>query len=909
MSSPITSIQGLSSGIKWQDLVDQLIAVDTANELKPVTDAVTAKTATMNAWTSYGTAVSSLQASIKSLTDGTAFGQLAVSTPNSPTTSRTLLTATTSATATPGTYGVQVLSTAAAQQLSGNIVADPTTAAGISGQFVVGGQVVTLASGDSLNAIRDKVNALNAGGTPTHVSASVLQTGGSASRLVLTSDTGGAAGIDLRDVRASSGAPSVLTQLGFIDGKTSNVGSDGTTRSAAFASQSQKVVAMLLGVSVFPEPATITVNGRTISVDLQNQSLASIASMINTQQPNTASVETVTDGGNTSYRLKIAGSVGATSDAGSQPILDVLGLSRGTTGLVKQQVSTSNALLDGGGATASGASTLLGLNVAGSSGAQLGDTFTIAGTQADGVTPVSFTETVDGSKTIDDMLADLSTAFSSTGRHVTAAIVGGKIQLTDDAGGDSGLSFSMSANNESSAADAVNGANLSFGASAIDSVGRQRQLAQGSDARVVVNGVTVTRTSNTISDAITGVTLNLQNAEAGTTIPVTVSRDASRAVSTIQTFASAYNALQTFVASSTAAGGPLAFNVSVRSSFNTIKNTLLAGVVGLPSGSAYNNTALVGVALDKSGKLAIDTAALTKALSTNSDAVKALFQTNGITTSSDVSYFGSSAKTAPGAYDMVVTRAATVPTASSTAANFVFNGGGASNSITIGDSNSGKTGTLALVNGDTPDTVATKLNALFQAQGIRLSASNASGNLTIKSPDYGSTPSFTIGYASDGATDIGAQLGIAAGRVQNGLDVQGSYKSGAVTYAATGLGQLLTGGADTPVDGLITRYTGVTDSATSHIDFSVGVAGLASRIADSVSRTDGTVAQQTESLQSSIASLTSRETSIQARLDARKAALLAQYTAMETALSKIAAQGTWLTQQINAMNGVKSSDS
>jgi flagellar hook-associated protein 2 len=900
MSSPITSIQGLSSGIKWQDLVDQLIAVDTTTQLTPVTDQSTAKTATMNAWTSYGTAVSTVLTTVKGLADGTAFGAVGVTAPNSSLTSRTLLTATATTTATPGTYDVQVLSIAAAQKLSGNIVTDATAAVGLSGQFIVGGQVVTIASGDSLNGIRDKINALNAGNTATHVSASVLQLGGSSSRLVLTSDTGGAAGIDLRDVRATSDGASVLSQLGFIDGKTTNLGSDGTALSALFASSAQKVSLLAVGVSAFPAPTTININGHAVAVDVQTQSLADIAANINAAQPNTASVETVTSGGTTTYRLKIAGTVGATADTGSQPTLDLLGLSRGTTGVVQQQLSTSNVLQDGLGATATGSTTLLGLQVAGGFGAQVGDTFIFAGTKADGVTPVSLTETVDGTKTIDQMLGDISTAFSATGRHVTASLVGGKIQLTDDVGGGSGLSFSASASNES-------GANVSFGGTSTVAIGRQRELAQGSDARILVNGISVTRSTNSISDAIAGVTLNLQQAEVGTTIPVTISQDTSRVASAIQSFASAYNALQTFVSSSIAAGGALAFNGSVRSSFNTIKGALLNGVVGLPAGSAYNNAALVGVAFDKTGKLVVDSAALTAALATNPDAVKALFQTNGVAAAANFAYFDSSTKTTAGAYDVNITRAATTASVASSASNFVYADGGSPDTLTISDSGSLKSGSITLASGDTPDSVAAKLNVLFQTQKMRLNASNVGGKLTVTSLDYGSKPSLTIGYTTTHGIDVAGQLGIAAGIVRNGLDVQGTYASGATIYAATGSGQILTGGVGTPVEGLSTTYSGVADVATSHMDYAVGVAGLAARIANSVSSVDGTVALQTAALQKNIDDLATRATDIQARLDRTKASLLAQFTAMETALAQITAQGNWLTQQLNAMNPGKTS--
>lgn len=894
--SPITSVQGLASGIKWQDIIDELVQVDTKIQLDPVKAKAAANAKRLSAWSNYGSLSGTLVSAAKVLADGSAFGGLSVTAPNSATTGRALLSATTTSGAVPGTYNVQVLATATSQQLSGDVVKDATAALGISGQFMIGGKVVTLAAGDSLNALRDKINALNTGDAPTRVSASILHTGGANARLVLTSDVGGATGVDLRDVRANASDPSVLTKLGFINGTTTNVAPDGAARSASFASQTRKLAAMALGVSVYPAPASIKVNGVTITVDLESQSLSDIVALINAKTPNTASIETVTsEGGAESYRLRIAGTVTATADAGSQPILEVLGLKRGVTGAVPQTVSTANVLRDAADATATGTTLLSELTLADGTSAAVGDTFTIAGTKADGLTSVSFTKTIGATDTVEDLLDELSAAFSAPGRSVSASIVGGKIQLTDDAGGDSGLSFSL-------ATDNAGGGTLAFGATSTTTIGRQRELVAGTDARLLVNGALVSRSSNTITDAIPGVTLTVQQAEVGTTIPVTVARDVTRAVQALQTFASAFNAIQSFVSSSTAAGGDLAFNGAVRQSFNSLKSALLGNVPGLSSGSAYKSAGAVGVALDKNGKLTVDATVLTAALKNNPDAVKALFQTNGVVSDSDFSYITAGAKAASGSYDVAITHAATRSIASGTAANFVYAGGDPSDTLTIGDTVSGKSGSISLLNGDTPTTIAERLNALFTAQGIRLTAATTNGVLSVTSTDYGSTPGITIGFSSNGPTaDIAGKLGLTAGTTRTGTDVAGSFKMNGQTYAATGNGQILTGAADGPVAGLALRYAGTNDAATTHVDFAVGVAGMAARIADQLSATNGIVSQQTESLQSQIEALNRRQADVQSRLDARRKALTIQFTTMEAALSKIQSQGQWLTQQLNAL--------
>src|SRR5579884_2556834 len=280
-SAPLGTVQGIASNIQWQDLIDQIIQADTAQELTPLQTQVTTQTNAQSAWSQYGTAIGALQSAMQPLASGSSFGTFTATASPSPTSGAALLTATASSSAATGTYGVQVLSLASAQQLSGNIVADPTAAMGISGQFIVGGQVVTLAAGDSLNAIRDKINALDTGTSPTQVSASVLMSGTANARLVLSSDVAGSAGIDLRDVRSTSSDPSVLSQLGLVSGSVANVGSDGVTRSATFVSPATKISAMALGVAVFPSPATIRINGKTVSIDLQNDTLTDIVNKIN----------------------------------------------------------------------------------------------------------------------------------------------------------------------------------------------------------------------------------------------------------------------------------------------------------------------------------------------------------------------------------------------------------------------------------------------------------------------------------------------------------------------------------------------------------------------------------------------------------------------------------------------------
>lgn len=77
--------------------------------------------------------------------------------------------------------------------------------------------------------------------------------------------------------------------------------------------------------------------------------------------------------------------------------------------------------------------------------------------------------------------------------------------------------------------------------SVVTHVKNEVQAAQ--NAEIVVDGLTLSRPSNTISDAINGVTLNLLSADPATPVTVTVSNDTEAVKTTIQNFVDQYNNL------------------------------------------------------------------------------------------------------------------------------------------------------------------------------------------------------------------------------------------------------------------------------------------------------------------------------------------------------------------------------
>lgn len=883
MSDPIQSFSGISSGIQWRDLVDQLVALDTRRRVTPLQTELTSRQKQIDAWTRYQSLVASFQNSARSLADGTAFSAFTATAAASATSGRAVLSATADATAAPGSYRAEVVGLATAAKLSASDVASTSAALGFAGDVAINGVKISVVAGDSLTAIRDRINAANVGATATHVVATIVTTGPQAFRLQLSSDTTGAEGIRLVD-GAGGG---VLRQLGIVDGSlVQNLSAAGAPQSSRFASASS-TVASQVGLTA-PAAATITVGGRSISVDLAADSLQTLAARI-TAAGGTAEVLTGSANGTAYSRLSVNGTVSASTADGTRA-LEMLGfLTDGRSGIA--QVVTSADTYTDAGVTATAASLLTNLSAAGQPiGVAAGDTFKISGRRGDGTTvSTSFTvASTDTVQTVLDRLNDPTTGFARTGRSATATFVNGQFVLTDGTAGDSQLAVSLTATTPA-------GSIKTLGPQNTTTIGRLREISAGADAQLRLDGVLLTRSTNTISDAIKGVSLSLLTAEPGSTVDVTVARDAKATTSALNSFATAYNDVVKFVDSQRVAGAPLANNGGLRASVASIRNTLLNSVSGVTS-TSYNQLATVGVALDKTGMLTVDQSMLTAALAKDPAAVSALFAIAGTPSAPTLSYVASTDKSVAGNYAVSVTTVAVQGTATGTGFTGTYADDATADTMTIVDGQTGKTSSIQLANGDTLDAIVARLNSAFSANGAALTASKSGTNLVLRTSGYGTAASFTVSYTAGGASGT-AQLGIAAGTFA-GVDVAGSIGG----LAATGRGQVLTGVAGGVTEGLAISYSGTVTGAVGSLNFVVGAGGAAQRAATRVSdSTTGTVAQTTQLLQQSLGALTSRIARAQQLVESRRAALIAQFTAMEAAVSRIQAQGARFTSQFQAL--------
>jgi flagellar hook-associated protein 2 len=156
------------------------------------------------------------------------------------------------------------------------------------------------------------------------------------------------------------------------------------------------------------------------------------------------------------------------------------------------------------------------------------------------------------------------------------------------------------------------------------------QLSPALDARVLVDGVLATSATNSISGAITGVTLNVsqQNATGEvTTVNVDYNRTATR--KSVGDFVTAYNSVVDAIKSvasynaSTKQGGPLFGDTGVLNIADQLRRVLTSSVPGL--NQATDMLAEIGISAGLDGKLSVNSARLDAAFNTNFDGVGQLF--------------------------------------------------------------------------------------------------------------------------------------------------------------------------------------------------------------------------------------------------------------------------------------------
>jgi len=745
MSSGV-SFSGLSSGIDTATIVEQLIAI----ERRPVTLLENQQIREENKLTvlqEINTSLLTAKTSVEALAKPEGFDLFNVSSSHED-----IVGVTSTGGATAGSFSVEVLGLAQAQTRSSKSFSSKSDALGLSGDIVINGKAITLGSDDSLTDLQEAITDVNAG-----VTAQILQVSKTDFRLLITSENTGVKGFSLLDASSTD----VLQGLGFTGTSTSIKNAiSGGAQSEQFVSSST-AVGSLLGFNASPS-GSVTIGNQTVAINLATDSLQDIKDAIDAAGPagvTTSIVSEENDSGSTVFRLQIDGTTTFVDDSN---VLEALGVLKGASSVdpATAEVHTANVANTTDGSTGIAANTkfnaIFGANVSNN------DTITIAGTDRNGnAVSGSFTINNVNANDIQDLLDEVETVF---GAAVTASVdSSGKLVVTDNTAGQSQLSVTLSANNEG-------GGTLNLGTFSVTSEGENatsREVVAGQDASFRVNGVTLSRSNNTVTDAINGISLNLKSVEVGTQVGINISRDTSGLREKINTFVADFNETMTLISEQfvfdedSESSGPLSGDSTLLTLQSQLRQVITTPVAGLPEDE--NILTLFGVSFDRQGLLQVDEDKLTESLTTNFNAFRKVMVANGKTTDANIEFVFQSDNTKAGSYAVNITTAP--EQATHTGTTDLTAGLAAGESITITDSLTTRAATIDLNAGDDIDTIVAKINTEL--------------NSSVAEVRTGSVANTTDGAtAITGATTFDSFFG--AGVVANDtIDIQGTLHSGA----------------------------------------------------------------------------------------------------------------------------------
>lgn len=234
-------------------------------------------------------------------------------------------------------------------------------------------------------------------------------------------------------------------------------------------------------------------------------------------------------------------------------------------------------------------------------------------------------------------LSTIITEINNSSAGVTAAFNKGSntFQLTSKTAGSTMIGLQNGTSNFLTAMNLISGTDTT-----------SSQVA-GHNAEFVLNGTTMYATSATVDETVTGltgVTLNLNKAQPGTTLQVTVAKDTDSLVKAIKDVVAKYNTAINYIDDQTkvdtsastngksANNGPLAGENSLKQLRAQLRSMFTQGVAGL-AGSSYDSLQMVGVSTGAVGStsgsasatLQLDETKLRAALTANPNNVRKLF--------------------------------------------------------------------------------------------------------------------------------------------------------------------------------------------------------------------------------------------------------------------------------------------
>lgn len=440
------------------------------------------------------------------------------------------------------------------------------------------------------------------------------------------------------------------------------------------------------------------------------------------------------------------------------------------------------------------------------------------------------------------------------------------------------------------------------------------------DAQVVINGLTITRSTNQLNDVIEGVSLQLNRADSGLTKTITVQEDTSAATQAVQDFVDLYNSLQDVFDTlgsydnTPTDEDPVSGALKGDSTLRMLK-AQVRDMISTPINTIgpIKSLADIGILTQQDGKLEFDSSKLQAALAADPEAVGKLFSASVDATDPLVTYLGSNEKTPEGTWSLFVSAAAEQATLTGAAlgggGNITLDGTNNTLEVSI---NGTASSTLSLAVGTyTKDELVGLLQTAINndsniaAQGgkVIVKYDTAADAFVLTTEKYGSAAS--IEFTGGSAVSSGI-LGFAAGDKDTGVDVAGQLQDpvsgNTYTFAGTGRSVHV---SDYALDGLPKGLEfSVAGSATGDRGTLTFNRGYASRIVNTFSSwmsSEGVVGQKMQNLNDKKAEYAKQQEKIDARYEMLEMRYRLQFGQLQAVLDGFEQTKSYLSAQLAAL--------
>lgn len=512
-------------------------------------------------------------------------------------------------------------------------------------------------------------------------------------------------------------------------------------------------------------------------------------------------------------------------------------------------------------------------------------------------------------------LAGIRDAVNAAGIGVTATIVndgstsGNRLVFSSVASGAANSLKVTVADDDATPTDNLGLSRLAYDPAAASGSGKNmEQKVAAQNASLTIDGIAISKSSNTIADAIQGVTLNLVKASPDATTTLTVASDTSGVAKSVSAFVKAYNDLAASIASLTKydvankKAAVLTSDSAPRIAQSQLRSILGATLAG--SGLTMTTLAQVGVSFKADGTLGLDTGKLNAAVASDASGVARLFAAVGTASDSLISVTATGRQTVPGSYAVNVTQTATQGRLVGGAAAGLTIVAGVNDTLSV--TIDGVAADVTLAAGTYASAAAlaaevqSKINGAtaLAAAGAKAVVTAAAGVLTVTSQRFGSTSA--VAMAGGGAASL---LGTASATA--GVDVAGTIGG----FTAIGRGQTLSAGSDAGIEGLKLIVAGGSTGPRGDITYTQGYAAKLNQALTGLLGSDGVVTANTNGLTRRIQDIADQREALGIRLAKVQERYLAQFRALDRMINSMNSTSTYLTQQLANLPGAANTGS